>query len=98
MIVWSDGESVIEHPAMCRCGFCLLDYSRGEAVKFEVGWIIRWKSEKWISNFPKMYNHKGIWRPSPTKKFSYIKKYDIMLRIRPEEGIEDVRVPSNQKV
>lgn len=25
MIVWSDGESVITHPAKCRCGFCRLD-------------------------------------------------------------------------
>ena len=61
-----------------------MEKSRMYAVKLLVGWITRWKSEKWISDFPKMNNHQGIWRPSPTKKFSYIKKYNIMLRIRPE--------------
>ena len=84
VIVWTDGESVIEHPAMCRCGFCKLDYSRGFAVKVLVGWVTRLRSEKWVSDYPRMNNHKGIWRPSPTKKFSYIKKYNILLRIRPE--------------
>jgi len=88
VIVWSDGESVISHPAMCRCGFCKLDYSRGESVKYEVGWITRLKSERWVSSATPAYNHKGNWRPFPNHKngkYSYIKKYNILLVVRAED-------------
>ena len=44
-----------------------MENSRMYAVKLKVGWIARWKSQKWVSEFPKMYNHKGIWRPFPKK-------------------------------
>lgn len=85
-IVWSDGESVISHPAMCRCGFCLLDYSRGEAVKFEVGWIKRIfthrnRGQKHTQANPNL----GQWRKFKKEKYSYIKKYDILLKIQPTD-------------
>lgn len=66
--VWSDGEIDYLHPRMCRCAFCKLERSRQEAVKMKVGWITRFKSKKWISEFPKMYNHNGNWRPFPKKR------------------------------
>ena len=70
MIVWSDGEIVITHNWHCDCGFCKMENSRMFAVKMKVGWIKRLKSEKWISDFPRMYNHNGIWRPFPKKVVS----------------------------
>ena len=28
MIVWSDGEAVITHPAKCPCKYCIIDRAR----------------------------------------------------------------------
>ncbi len=81
-IVWSDGESIISHPRMCRCSFCKLDYSRGEAVKMEVDWIHRIISRRNRNQIETQAKPRlGQWRKFKKKKYSYIKKYDLLLKI-----------------
>ena len=63
--VSTDGEIDYIHRWHCKCGFCKMENSRNYALKLKVGWIIRLKSEKWISKFPKINKHKGNWRPFP---------------------------------
>ena len=54
MIVWSDGESTIEHRAKCPCKYCIIDRARfgGMMRKLELWKGEKYKSGKWdgISN------------------------------------------------
>ena len=54
MIVWSDGESTIEHRAKCLCKFCIIDRTRFDQTmkKVDMWGGAKYKSGKWdgISN------------------------------------------------
>lgn len=51
MIVWSDGESTIEHRAKCNCSYCIIDRSRFQYAMEHAGvWQGHYRSGKYNDN------------------------------------------------